>query len=112
MLWRVKKQTTSEADDKLSQIKNILFPKLELREQSDESGVNVKYHVDYSVDSNLDAVLMDMQDGLCDETMIKTMNSMIEKLNAVRKLLDTYMELDPDAKYIIVSNGKEDESKD
>lgn len=109
MFWKVKKEPLSESDNRIDQIREILFPKLHLCEQIDKDGTKIKYHVDYSADSNLDAVLMDMQDGYCDAPMMKTMNSIIERLNQVRKILEAYAEIDSEARYILVSDGKEDE---
>lgn len=108
MFWKVKKEPQTDLDNRVEQIREILFPKLELCEQTDESGTKIKFHVDYSADSNLDAVLMDMQEGYCDAPMMKTMNNVIARLNQVRKILEAYAEIDTDAKYILVSDGEKD----
>jgi hypothetical protein len=74
--------------------------------QSD--GTSIKFHIDYSADSNLDAVLMDLQEGYNDPAAQKTILDVIKRLNNVRRMLEAYAELDKDAKYIIVENLEQD----
>lgn len=99
----LKKQPPTPSDIILEEIKNILFPPMKLQYAS-KDGKTTKYHIDSSVDSNLDAVLMDLQEGYNDETAQKTINSVINRLNKVRKKLEAYAELDKDAEYIIVED--------
>jgi hypothetical protein len=73
----------------------------------DSSGAPIKYMVDYSIDSNLDAVLMDLQDGYNDKAAQKTINTMVSRLNNVRRMLEAYPSVDTEAKYIIVEDGSE-----
>lgn len=98
-----KKTPPTPSDELLEQVKGILFPPLELRTAS-KNGETTKYHIDYSVDSNLDAVLYDLQEGYNDPVSQKTITGVITRLNKVRKLLEAYAELDKDAEYIIVEN--------
>lgn len=107
--WKVEKKVETPADQKLEQIKKLLFPPLELREHLDKDGSKVKFHIDYSVDSNLDAVLMDLEEGHNDPVARKTINKVVEKLNEARRLLEAYAQLDKDAKYIIVDDGAEED---
>jgi DNA-binding transcriptional regulator GbsR (MarR family) len=104
--WKIVRKTYTPADKKLEEIKNILFPPLETRIEPSENST-LKYHVDYSVDSNLDAALMDLKDGNNDEIAQKTIDNAITKLHKVRRLLEAYAQLDKDAKYIIVEDDKE-----
>jgi hypothetical protein len=105
--WKIVKVTEGPADEKLEHIKNLLFPPLELREELAKDGTTMKFHVDYSVDSNLDAVLLDLQDGNNDTVVQKTLNNIIGRLNHVRRALDAYAEFDKDATYIIVDDGSD-----
>lgn len=110
--WTIKKKIETPAELKLEQIKNLLFPPLELNEELDRDGTVIKFHVDYSVDSNLDAALMDLQDGNNDEATQGTINEVTKRLIAVRKLLEAYAKLDSEAKYIIVDNPKSQNIED
>lgn len=112
MPWKVQKKIETPADLKLEQIKNLLFPPLEINEEIDKDGSPIKFHVDYSVDSNLDAVLMDLQDGNNDEVAQGTINEVVKRLIKVRQLLEAYAKIDTDAKYIIVDNPKTDDIED
>ena len=44
-------------DERLAKVIDIMFPPLEVARTPDGK----KYHIDYSIDSNLDAVLLDLQ---------------------------------------------------
>jgi len=104
MPWKIVKQTWTPSDERLEEIKTILFPPLILEEKMDKDGSVTKYHIDYSVDSNLDAALMDLQDGHNDPVSHKTINSVINRLMKARRLLEAYAQLDKDAKYILVED--------
>lgn len=105
LFWKVKKVETPN-DQKIEKIKKILFPPLDLHEQLQEDGTKIKFHIDYSVDSNLDAALIDLQEGNNDAVVQKTISSVITRLNEVRRILEAYVELDKDAQYIIVDDGE------
>jgi len=104
----LKKDPPTPSDKIIEEIKKILFPPLKLQTAS-KDGQITKFHIDYSVDSNLDAVLMDLQEGYNDEVSQKTINKVINRLNKVRTLLEAYAELDKDAQYIIVENLEDSE---
>ena len=104
--WKIKKKIETPADQKLEQIKNLLFPQLVTEEEINNDGTIIKFHVDYSVDSNLDAALIDLQEGHNDEVVQGTINEVVKKLIEVRRLLEAYAKMDPEAKYIIVENPK------
>lgn len=112
-LFNVKKEPATPAEEKLDMIKNLLFPQLELREKYDEeSDQIIKYHIDYAVDSNLESVLSDLEDGFNDPACHRTINNTIKTLNEVRKLLEAYWSIETDAKYIIVDTKKEENDVD
>ena len=102
----VKKKEQTPAEIQLEKIKELLFPKLELHQQLDETGTLIKFHVDHSVDTNLDAALVDLQDGNNDLTTQQTIGEVVKKLIEVRRYLEAYASFDPEAKYIIVDNPK------
>jgi hypothetical protein len=106
-MFRVEKKIETPSDQKLEEIKNILFPPLKLEEEVSREGDTIKFHIDYSIDTNLDAVLIDLIEGNNDAAVQKTLNNMIAKLIQVRKILDTYPELNEEAKYIIVDDGED-----
>lgn len=92
-------------DERLLKITKILYPPLEVARTPD----GTKYHIDYSIDSNLDAVLLDLQEGNNDAACQKTLESCIRKLNEVRRILEAYAVMDDEAKYLVVDNGENEE---
>ena len=106
--WKVKRKIQTPAEVQLEQIKSLLFPQLITEQELSNDGTIVKFHVDYSVDSNLDAALIDLQEGHNDEVVQGTINEVVKKLIQVRRMLEAYAKMDPEAKYIIVENPKND----
>lgn len=98
----IRPKTTAE--EKLEKVIAILFPPLELREEGE-----VKYHIDYSADSNLDAALSDLEDGHNDKTVQKTIRGVANRIVEVRRILEAYRLLDADAKYLIVDDLGDDD---
>lgn len=109
-MFSVKKKVETPAEQRLEEIRNILFPPHEAKESLDKkTGEVIKYYVDYSADLNLDSALYDMREGYSDEIVQKTVQDVIDRLYKVRDLVNaSQVEFDPDAKYIIVDNRKED----
>ena len=91
------------AEQKLDKIVNMLFPPLELRE--DKEGR--KYHVDYSVDANLEAALNDLEEGFNDDASRKTIKGVSDRLFEVRQYLEVMNKLDSKAEYLIVDDPKD-----
>ena len=108
MPWSIKRKINTPAEEKIEQIKSILFPPLKLEQEQQNDGSLIKFHIDYSADSNLDAALLDLQEGYNDPAAHKTIDDVIKRLNRIRRLLEAYAELDKDAKYIIVENMEKD----
>jgi len=102
--WKIVKKTYTESDEKIEQLIKLLFPPLALEEEMNEDGTTMKYHVDYSADTNLDAALIDLQEGHNDPVVHNTIMDVIKRLNDARRLLEAYAQFDKDAKYIIVDN--------
>lgn len=97
MLKWLKPKTVIIRPEEAQQIVDILFPPLETREGKD--GV---YQIDYSVDSNLQSALIDLQDGVNDKVVQDTISKAIDALIKARNILQVYPELDERSKYVIV----------
>lgn len=110
--WTIKKKINTPAEKKIEEIIKILFPPLDIDEKIEQDGSSIKFHIDYSVDSNLDAALMDLQDGNNDEIVHNTITKVIKRLNKVRRLLEAYAKLDSEAKYIIVDDLDEENRRE
>jgi hypothetical protein len=106
--WKVKKKIETPADEQIENIKAILFPPLVTQQEMQKDGTQIKFHIDYSADSNLDAALMDLQEGHNDPATHKTILDVVKRLNKLRTMLEAYAEFDKDAKYIIVENYEQD----
>jgi hypothetical protein len=96
-MFKPKPKTT--ADEKLEEIKNILFPPFKKQTEKD-----ITFLIDYSADSNLQAAVSDLEEGHNDEIVQGTINKVIDRLVEVRKILKAYGEFDIEAKYIIVDD--------
>jgi hypothetical protein len=105
--FTIERTPPTPAEEKLEQIKNILFPPSKLNEEMDKDGSIFKWQVDYSVDMNLDAALTDLEEGVNDPAVHNTIKDISKRLYSVRHILDAYMELDPEAKYIMVESSKD-----
>lgn len=91
----------SRSDKILHEISALLFPKFEVREVEGE-----KYSIDSSVDTNIEAVLTDIQDGYVDEICVKTLKACFEKIYRVRQLLKAFHEMDPEVKRYVIAMGE------
>ena len=94
-----RKNPKTPAEVKLDKIQNILFPPF----KKDTTGEDT-FFIDYSVDSNLQAAVYDLQEGHSDEIVQGTINKIIDRLIEVRKVLEAYNEFDTDVKYVIVDD--------
>ena len=83
------------AHKKLNVISDALFPKYDTK--LDSSGV--KYHIDSSVDMNLEAVISDIEDGYVDKNTVQTLKAIARKINEVRAVLDIMHEFDPEVNH-------------
>lgn len=85
----------------LVKVRDILFPQIELHEQE-----GMKFMVDRSVDNVLDAILTDLMDGFNDESSQETIRRVIDRLSAVRGLLNANLvKIDGSADRIIFHPG-------
>lgn len=106
--WVIRRVPKTPAESKLEEVKQLLFPDLQLKEELDNTGNVIKYHVDYGVDSNLDAVLMDLQEGFNDAAAQKTIINIVKRLNMARKALAAEAKIHKDAKYLVVDDGSDE----
>jgi hypothetical protein len=106
--FKIVKKNNTPAEERLEQIKDILFPPSKLNEELDKDGSIFKWQVDYSADMNLDAALTDLEEGINDPAVHNTIRDISKRLSSIRELLDAYMELHPEAKYIMVESSKDD----
>jgi len=107
--FTVKKKIETPADQKIEEIKNILFPPSSLKEKYDEDKDEIiKYQVDYSIDMNLDAAIIDIQEGYADKTVLNTLNDTLDRLYKIRELLEAHAQIDKEAQYIIVDTKRDD----
>jgi len=83
--------------EEMQRVVDILFPPLVKREGKD--GV---YQIDYSIDSNLQSALLDLEEGTNDKVVQDTISKAIMALIEVRNILQVYPELDDQARYVIV----------
>ena len=104
--WKIARKAETPAEKKLEEIRSILFPPVEKQELG-----GVKFQVDYCVDSNLDAALVDLESGHNDKKTQETINNCIKQLSKVRKILGAYDLFDKDAKYILVETKNEIEEE-
>lgn len=106
--FKVERKPFTPAEEKLELIKNILFPQSKLQEDLDpKTGETYKWQVDYSADMNLDAALIDLQEGHNDKAVHNTIDGVIKSLHEVREILEAHMELSKEARYIVVENLKD-----
>jgi hypothetical protein len=101
--WNNKKNkkkhlTESEAHKKLDLIEKLLFPNFTTETLPNGSC----FHVDYSTDSNLQAALVDLEDGINNQQTHETIGSVLKTLAAVRSIMQAYPIMDKNAEYIIV----------
>jgi hypothetical protein len=106
--FKIEKRNNTPAEERLDQIKDILFPPSKLNEEMDKDGSIFKWQVDYSADMNLDAALTDLEEGINDPAVHNTIRDISKRLSSIRQLLDAYMELHPEARYIMVESSKDD----
>ena len=91
-----KKRYTPESD-KMKRVIDTLFPQLTTHQEDD-----IRFQVDNSVDSNLEAALMDLQSDINDETVHNTIRSCINRIRSLRKTLDIHHLIDLEAQYLMV----------
>lgn len=84
-------------DDALERVAELLFPALE---EKDKDGITMV--IDYSVDSNLQAALLDLEDGTNDHVVRDTIRKCIARIQEVRAVLEADHRLIEKARYLMV----------
>ena len=109
--WTIRKKpkTSAAAEEKLELIKQLLFPDLELEQEMDKDGTIYKFHIDKSVDSNIDAALMDLEEGFNDRATQQTLRNIGKRLFELREILEVNVVMHKDAKYLVVDDGVKEE---
>jgi hypothetical protein len=104
MIWPfslfIERVPPTPAEEAIEQVRRLLFPDLLLR--IDEKGR--KFHVDYCMDTNLQAVLSDLQTGYNDAATQKTIQQLVDRISKLRVLVGARYELSPEAKYFVVDS--------
>ena len=106
-LWKKRPIVNNVTIDikELKEIRDLMFPDYKL-EQLPTGEV---FHVDMSVDTNLDSVIYELEDGTNDETTRKTLRSISDTLFKVRKILMVEQVMHPDVKHIVFAQEENSE---
>ena len=99
MAFKSKKNKSTEYH-KLESIKSILFPLP--TKKTDDAGN--KYHIDYSLDWNLESALTDLEMGHNDKVVQNTIKTAIMQLTKIREILRPDDKVDEDIKYFMIDN--------
>jgi len=81
----------------LETLTDILFPE---PEEHDKDGITVV--VDRSIDANLQAALLDLEDGTNDKVTRETIKKCLDKLYEARALLEARYQITKKAHYLMV----------
>lgn len=104
-MFKKNRPTVSQTDTKLQQVVDLLFPQYEVRATKD----GMKYSIDSSLDSNIDAVIADLQEGYVDEISINTLRGCVAKLYEIRDILRPHQVVDPEVERYILAVDRVDE---
>lgn len=93
-------------DSMISKVEEILFPSY--TEELDSKGNT--WIIDYSADNNLYAAILDLKEGVVNETTITTLESVLNSLTKIRNLLEVNQTIkNNEAKGIVVAPPSEKE---
>lgn len=93
--FRKKSDVLTDDQRKLKEIISILFPPDDIKVEDD----GTKYFVDYSLDSNLQGALSDLEDGVNDIITRNTVRHVVEQLYKVRDILEELRDIPPDTNF-------------
>ena len=106
MIWPFRQREASKsmspaghADSTIQQIERLLFPPFEVHHTNDGAEICV----DRSVDTNLYAALVDLEEGIVDEIVLKSIKDSIDVLTQVRHLLNVKQQLVTDPELLVVA---------
>lgn len=86
------------AEIKLGAVTDMLFPDLVVRVAED----GLEYVTDYSIDTNLHAALVDLEEGQNDQTTRETIRKCLHLLREVREYLGAEQQISKKARYLVV----------
>ena len=104
---RKPKEPLTSADEKLEQLKVLLFPEPQIEMEGD-----MEFYVDSSVDMNLESVIVDLQEGHNDASSQKTLKNVSDRLYKARKILQAYFKVDGNISYVVVDDGHQQNLSD
>jgi hypothetical protein len=99
--WFKKKSESEYSDYNL--LRKYLFPQLIVNERN-----GTKFHIDYSVDANLEAVLSDIEDGQIDEATMASLKYALEQIQKTRLAFGFKKIWHKDVSYIVIGNKYND----
>ena len=93
--WRTKKVVRPEV---LQEVVDLLFPDIVVERMPD----GTVFHVDRSVDANLQAALVDLAEGNNDKVTRDSVEDCLNRLSKARALLEAHSSIDRKARYVLV----------
>ena len=89
----------------LEQVRDVLFPQFKLERLPNGEA----FHIDQSVDTNLEAILCDLEEGINNEAVQKSLRSIVKKLFLVRDILGPMQHIHPEVSHIVFAQEPEDQ---
>lgn len=102
--WFKREKKIVFSDDRFHQVFSILFPDVEFKTDEHDN----HYIVDYSVDRNLDSILVDLQEGMNDEMVQHNLREICERVSIIRQILEVETDYHPQAKYLVIGSNPND----
>ena len=103
---RIRPKPIVVREAELERLAGLLFPE---PEELDKDGMTIV--VDRSVDANLQAALLDLEDGTNDQVTRDTIKKCLDKLYEAREVLESRHRINEKARYLMVdapdSHGKD-----
>ena len=93
----------SKEENQLEEVKSLLFPPFS--KQKTEN--NDHYLIDSSADRELEAALIDLEDGISDDIVKNTIKDILYRLHKIRKILNPQQEINNKANIIFIGNKKD-----
>ncbi len=90
------------SDENIEKAAGLLFPPLE----DFESPTGEAFVVDRSIDTNLEAILQDIQDGQIDEVTVENLKACIATVITVRELFDIAESIKDQSHYLLVDKPR------
>lgn len=104
--FKKKSDVLNEDQRKLKVLSDILYPPADVK--VDEDGT--KYYIDFSLDSNLQSVLSDLEDGINDEATKSTLRHIVGELYKVRDAIEAFHEIPQDVDFYSTTYKDEEDN--